>query len=379
MAGPVAGGQAGQGADHVRRSGSAPRCPGRGSRRPGGWRTPNRWRRTGSARPRPSRRRTQHQRLGHADLEEPLRVRPWRRCACRCTSPGRRTGRRSAGFCSASFGQRVAERGRAVRCPALGDRSDHRRRLGLGLAGRAVVAVLMLGLLPGRWRSGPRGPASHSFSSMRMKCAFSRGLQERHPRPMRVSQMTTAGPLVLGRHESNAATRAAMSLPSTLTVRQPNAAHLSWTGSVRSTTRVWPSACSPFMSTTHSRLPEAVVRRGHRRLPGGALVQLAVGHQVDHRGSLALQAKPQRNPHGEAQSVARASRRRSPCLGCRCSSPTSAAGNCPSRRSPVPRRPWCRPRRAPRTGRSRSAPWTADTVPVDPVRVLRAAACARSL
>ena len=71
---------------------------------------------------------------------------------------------------------------------------------------------------------------------------------------MRVSQMTTAGLSPAGT-ESKAVSRALMSLPSTRTVRHPKACHLSTIGSVRSTPAVGPSACRPFMSTTHSRLP----------------------------------------------------------------------------------------------------------------------------
>ena len=66
---------------------------------------------------------------------------------------------------------------------------------------------------------------------------------------MRVSQISTIGEPRCWRSSSKAATRAAMSLPSTRSACQPNARHLSVTGSVRSTSSVGPSACRALTST----------------------------------------------------------------------------------------------------------------------------------
>ena len=81
---------------------------------------------------------------------------------------------------------------------------------------------------------------------------------------------------------SKAASSASTSLPSTRRTNQPQAAHLSAIGSMRSTPAVGPSACRALMSTSAVRLSEPVMAGAHRGFPGRALVQLAVGEEVDH-------------------------------------------------------------------------------------------------
>ena len=47
-----------------------------------------------------------------------------------------------------------------------------------------------------------------------------------------------------------------------------------------------------------------MVGRGHRRFPGGALVEFAVAHHVDDAGGVALEPQAQGHADGEAEAVA---------------------------------------------------------------------------
>ena len=80
-----------------------------------------------------------------------------------------------------------------------------------------------------------------------MKCAFSRVSSNGTPCRCGCRRSTPTATLV--GELSKASTSAAMSLPSTRNAFQPNACHLSSTGSVRRIPSVGPSACRALTST----------------------------------------------------------------------------------------------------------------------------------
>ena len=82
---------------------------------------------------------------------------------------------------------------------------------------------------------------------------------------------------------------------------------------------------------------QAVVGDLQRRLPGGALVELAVREQVVDPGGVALVTQPQRHPGGDGEAVAQRAAGDLHARACRTPCPTSAAATRRSRRSPAPR------------------------------------------
>src|SRR4051794_37103925 len=123
--------------------------------------------------------------------------------------------------------QRMAERGLCGPLSGIGEGGDHRR-------GRQALLLRGCGGAHGcnSWNGGLGGvreggrhrakvssswarATSHSCSSTRMKCAFSRSISSGTPEPMRVSQMITDGAPVWLVAASKAATRAGRLLPST--------------------------------------------------------------------------------------------------------------------------------------------------------------------
>ena len=85
----------------------------------------------------------------------------------------------------------------------------------------------------------------------------------------------------------------------------PNAASLAARGSRPMTSSVRPNPWMRLRSMSQTRLAEAVVRREQRRLPGAALVELAVGGD-ENLLVAALETRPQGHAGGEGEAMAEA-------------------------------------------------------------------------
>ena len=270
------------------------------------------------------------------------------------------------GSCSASSTSACPNGAAAVRCP--------------GSAMLAIIAeVLRRGFRRGgghvscscRGRGGCAGrgvpsrsasrASSHSCSSMRMKCAFSRVSRNGTPRPdAGVADDARPGCRPAARDGVESvdqggdvvavdARRCASRMPPTC----PRAA--------RCAARPGRSVGLQAVHVDDAeQVAEPMVGGGHRGLPGRALVEFAVAHHVDRPGSpLPWNRRPSAMPTRDAQAVAERAAGDLHAGGVGAHARTSAAGSRRSRRSPAPRPGGCRPRPVRRRGRSRSGPWTA--------------------
>ena len=163
--------------------------------------------------------------------------------------------------------------------------------------------------------------ASHSSASTRMKCARWRALQaSARPRPGIVRSTIVFGLAVARRARPRK--RVDDGLPCrcrrSRCVSQPKARHLSATGSISTT--IGPSAWMPLQSTSATRLSSPKLERRHRRLPGRALLHLAVGDLAEdprvatRRGAGPAPCRPPGRGRGRASR--RSSRRRACVRAC---------------------------------------------------------------
>ena len=122
------------------------------------------------------------------------------------------------------------------------------------------------------------------------------------PLPLTVSQMTTVGAPCVAWAPSMASPIWAKSWPSISRTSQPNARHLSASGSRLMTSSVRPSIIMWLRSTNAVRCVGLEVGGGHGRLPDGALVALAVAEHAVGAPGLLLEPGAQRHAqrHGEA-------------------------------------------------------------------------------
>ena len=175
---------------------------------------------------------------------------------------------------------------------------------------------------PGPWRGAPRRSCrrselrsksammpSQSATSTRKKCDFSLRLDARHAlagqRPQH--DRLRAGRCAARAAASAADDRAPCRCRRSRCVSQPKARHLSATGSMSRTSG--PSAWMPLQSTSATRSSSPKCARRHRRLPGRALLQLAVGELDEdaRRPSRRAAARAPARPPGRGRG--RASRR----------------------------------------------------------------------
>ena len=240
--------------------------------------------------------RAEHDLLGHAHLEEALRDGGRGRRACRCTWPGRRTGRRSPAAASARRASAWPNGALVGPLSRVGERGDHRRGGGLARRGGRAHRVRPscelaagdlplvrldaheVGLLAGleqRHAAADPGVADEHAPASR---GASRSCVERADERRDVVAVDAHGvpaeraPLVRDRLGLQDAGGGAVGLQR---VDVDDRGHVL----------------------------EAVVRAGHRGLPRGALVELAVGEQGVDARRVALVAEAERHPGRHAEPV----------------------------------------------------------------------------
>ena len=159
-------------------------------------------------------------------------------------------------------------------------------------------------------RRGSSSACCHSCGSTRRKWFFSRSSRNGTPLAILVSQMMTRGfGSASARAASKAATSASMSLPSTRCTCQPNASNFGASGSKFEHLARRAVGLLVVDVDDADQVVELAVAGRHRRLPGRALVELAVGEQVVDEARPTSCASARGHADGDRRARGRASRR----------------------------------------------------------------------